>query len=484
MIYQYPVRTKKHPQTLVSEALIIPDLGNARIDLTDPKVIDEIKVFGQTRFLELYIDDILETKDENDDDIQDPKSLEFYKSAHSALYIASSLSKIKLKKITGNAVLLIGSGEERSAYFVEDKKLVKKGRELLAVSITLNPLDSAILDQQDSLAPVKITLDNGHTMEPIIKTAYTKAGRKIADPHDQWEVITVSHHSRNRTHCCENLLPKITNSALGLEWAAMIPMTAGTLKITAKKLLPSMSNNTANYTTLASATINSLMMLYIIRTGPGGENQSGIGRSVDSFFHNVKRTLTCKNRPKNDKASDTYHTSNITGWVLKALLTLFTLHFIVTSGAADFEQNLLVTETIEDKDALFAEVGVSITSRIAFIANQITDPLVYLGYWLEAWRTINYLTQPKQHSETQIEDITHETENSETNTREGEQSDLEQGSPGRAINNAELHVKLLEGIASTDRSTTHSPSTFTATRTATTARTSTQEDKKHRCLVM
>jgi hypothetical protein len=480
MIHRYPVRIKLDPNTNVQTEAFIPDLDNARIDLTNTDIQREItELGGLARFLELYIDDLLEIKDENDEDIKEPRPLSFYDRAKRDIYLFSSLERINPKKIAGNAICLVGTGSDRNAYFVEDKKLVVNDNTPLFTPLSLRESDIQVLDRLeiDSKHPVTITRRNGQVIEPIMKQACAKANRKQADASEQWTDVPITHVSRNRCHCCENFLPKITTTSLYLEWTAMIPMAAGTLKITEKKLIPGISNDTANYGTMLSATINSLMMLYIIRSSPGSENQDGLGRSIDNLFHSAKRKLFCK-KSTNNAAAVPYDSKDIIGWILKALLTLFTLHFIVTSGAVDFEQNLLVTETIEDPDAFLPATVVSIISQIAFIANQITDPLVYLGYWLHAWRNINhYMHQSRKvTSHMQIEEVTN------TETNEGVIPDLEKGNT-RNVNNAELHASLLEGIAPSERST-HSPRQFSAARPTRAANTLTREDEKSFCATM
>ena len=484
MIYRYPVRIKLDANTRLQIEAFIPDLDNTRIDLTDSDIQREITdLGGLPRFLELYIDDLLEIKDENDEDIQEPHPLSFYDRTQRDMYLFSSLEKINPKKIAGNAICLAGTGLDRKAYFVENKTWVLKNNAPLFATLSLRESDIHILDElkRDNTQALTITRRNGQAIEPIINTACTQAHRKQANPNEQWIEIPVTHISMNRCHCCENFLPKITTSALCLEWAAMIPMAAGTLKITEKKLISGISNNTANYGTMLSATMNSLMMLYIIRSGPGGENQDGLGRSIDHAFHHAKRRLLC-NTPA-DNTAESYDAKTVISWILKALLTVFTLHFIVTSGAVDFEQNLLVTETIEDPDAFLPAAAVSIISRIAFIANQVTDPLVYFGYWLHAWRKINHHLHESQKakSEAQIEEL------SETEAKEDEHvdldPDLEKGSRNRGVNKPELHASLLDGIASSDKST-YSPRQFSGTRPAAISTRPFREDEKSRCIMM
>jgi hypothetical protein len=78
MIHRYPVRIKLDPNTNVQTEAFIPDLDNARIDLTNTDIQREItELGGLARFLELYIDDLLEIKDENDEDIKEPRPLYF-----------------------------------------------------------------------------------------------------------------------------------------------------------------------------------------------------------------------------------------------------------------------------------------------------------------------------------------------------------------------------------------------------------------------
>jgi hypothetical protein len=490
---RYPVCIKKNPLTLATETLIIPDLDNIRIDLTDPDIQLEIaQLGGHTRFLEVFIDDVLEKKDEHDEDIEEPNTLESYEINNYDIYFISSLEKINPKKIAGNAVLLIGDSTERTAYFVEKKRLASNNNIPVSVSITLKPQDLLALNpnDMDTKKPVKITRKNGSVLEPVIRHACTEANRPQPDPNDLWILIRVDHVSKNRSHFCENALPSITTLTLCIEWLLMIPLAAGTLKTAERAFLPPMNNDAANYSTFARSTFNSFMMLYMTLRGPGADNLGDLGSSIDSFFHSAKRTI-CFEKPAHsatENQNTAYNTHKIIGFLLKAGLTLSMLHYIISTAEVDFVQNQLVKDNIEDPNALLPAAVINVISALCYGFNQLNDPTIYLGFLIFGFKEIKALIAQRvlrATSEDKIEDITTSAGNiAQTDTL----FDLERGN---TVNNAALHTRLMEGIAPSDASqtTNYSPRAIAAPRARAVVAAPQQQnagapEEKSLCLIM
>jgi hypothetical protein len=468
---RYPVCIKKNPLTLAIEAIIIPDLDNIRIDLTDPSIQLEItQLGGYTRFLEVFIDDILEQKDERDEDIEDPNTLESYETSHYDIYFISSLEKINPKKIAGNAVLLVGGGTDRIAYFVEKKKLASNQGTPVSVGVTLKAQDLLTLNPNDidTKKPVKITRKNGSILEPMIRIACTEANRPQPDPHDLWLLIRVDHVSKNRSQLCENALPSITTLTLCLEWLLMIPLAAGTLKTAERAFMPPMNNDAANYSTFARSAFNSFMMLYMTLRGPGADNLGDLGSSIDSFFHSAKRKI-CFIKPahsQTENQNNTHSIYHLVGLLLKTGLTLAMLHYIISTAEVDFVQNQLVKDNIEDPNALLDASVVNVISALCYGFNQLNDPTIYLGFLIFGFKEIKALIAQRiirAASEEKIEVFTSPVcPPSETDTL----VDIERGD---ILHNAALHARLMEGIAPSDAIQTinYSPRAIAAPRAST-----------------
>jgi hypothetical protein len=440
MRYFYPVTIETNPTTGRAETAIIPQPINTRIDLTAPRIQREIAALGYTRFLELYITDILRQRDEDGYDISPPEEvLEGDAASQTHLYLFSSPEQCNPKNLSGNGIALMGTGSLRQAYYIENRKFVTRNRVPLTLDVTVSEeaLTHCPTEASDTHQPIAINRDNSMALETLIHDLNTRAKRPQANPHHFLLRIPIQYRSKNRCHCCEDYLPAFTRLTLTLEWIAIIPLSAGTLKMTEKKLFPQLSNDGLNYSTYITAVMNSFVIWYMTTRGPGSENQYALGQTFDRFFHGAHRLICCDKARHVADADMTQmdRVSDAISILLKTLLTIFVLNFIASSAAQDFTQNLVVTESIEDPDAWPSPAVTTVFSFSAFGLNQFNDPALILGFLTFGLKEINNYIYRRRLANTKahIEEV-------------AEKDPIDQLEKGESKKEA-LHERLLSGLA-------------------------------------
>ena len=294
----YPVLVRSNIESKIESALVpdvlVPTGFNTvdflRINLTQNPERYFLQKMGLNRYLESVILQTLEEKDEREEVISNPKSMDFYRSGEYAFYIVTSKKDINPRKIRQKSIFMIGEATQRQAYIVESGKFIMEDKQPLCIQLTLSEVDSIKLNNlRRSDNRVLRCSNNLMFLNRLADEICSRAKRPLKGPFDYWMPVDVYFRSKHKCHCCTKFIPPIARIALSIELIAIIPMLTGAFISAFNGLMPKLGRNAKDSLSVLGSVSFSAVLLAMNIQGIASKSLASLGDIVDEFYYRFSR---------------------------------------------------------------------------------------------------------------------------------------------------------------------------------------------------